>query len=84
MRNAVMSGLALATVVVEASHTSGSRMQARLALAHGRPVCLLQTLVEQHEWARAFAELPGAHVVRSPEEITNVVERLSPAGALVL
>jgi DNA processing protein len=84
MRNAVMSGLALTTVVVEASHTSGSRMQARLALAHGRPVCLLGSLVEQHEWARAFAQLPGAHVVRSPEEITDVVERLSPAGTLVL
>lgn len=83
MRNAVMSGLSLATVVVEASHTSGSRMQARLALAHGRPVCLLGSLVEQHEWARAFAQQPGTHVVRSPEEITNVVERLSPAGTLV-
>ena len=38
MRNAVMSGFARATVVIEASHTSGARMQARLALEHGRPV----------------------------------------------
>ena len=46
MRNAVMSGMALATVVVEASDTSGARIQARLALAQGRPVFLLASLVD--------------------------------------
>lgn len=82
MRNAVMSGFALATVVVEASHTSGARMQARLALEHGRPVFLLESLLE-HEWAREYAERPGTHVVRSPEEITTLVDRLTSPGALV-
>ncbi len=81
MRNAVMSGLTLGTVVVEASHTSGSRMQARLALAHGRPVFLLSSLLEQH-WARECAATPGAHVVDSPGEITRIVERLTSSGAL--
>ena len=42
MRNVVMSGLARATVVIEASHTSGARMQARFALEHGRPLFLLE------------------------------------------
>lgn len=82
MRNAVMSGLSLATVVVEASLTSGSRIQARLALEHGRPVFLLESLLE-HEWARAFAVRPGARVIRSPDEITTYVERLTSPGALV-
>jgi DNA processing protein len=81
MRNAVMSGVSLATVVVEASETSGSRTQARLALAHGRPVFLLRSLLEQR-WARECAARPGAHVVRSPVEITTVVERLTSSGAL--
>jgi len=76
MRNAVMSGLSLATVVVEASLTSGSRIQARLALEHGRPVFLLESVLE-HEWAREFAARPGARVFRSPDEITTVVERLT-------
>jgi DNA processing protein len=82
MRNAVMSGLTLASIVVEASQTSGSRMQARLALAHGRPVFLLDSLFE-HAWAREFATRPGTHVVRSPDEITAIIERLTCAGALV-
>jgi DNA processing protein len=82
MRNAVMSGLTLATVVVEASHTSGSRMQARLALAHGRPVFLVATLLE-HDWAREFSRRPGTHVVARAEEITAIVERLTSTGELV-
>ena len=55
-RNVVMSGLALATVVVEASATSGARLQARVALEHGRTVFLLISLVERHEWARRAVE----------------------------
>lgn len=82
MRNAVMSGLSLATVVVEASVTSGSRIQARLALEHGRPVFLLESLLE-HDWAREFASRPGARVIRSPEEITTFIERLTSPGALI-
>ena len=81
MRNAVMSGMTLATVVVEASHTSGARMQARLALAQGRTVFLVETLLEQ-QWARELSERPGTHVVRSSEEITTVVGRLTSLGAL--
>jgi len=83
MRNAVMSGITLATVVVEASDTSGARMQARLARAQGRPVFLLASLVERQQWAREYAARPGTHVVRSPDEITTVVERLISPGSLV-
>jgi DNA processing protein len=83
MRNAVMSGIALATVVVEASDTSGARMQARLALAQGRPVFLLASLVDRQPWARDYAARPGTHVVREPHEITTVVERLISPGSLV-
>lgn len=83
MRNAVMSGIALATVVVEASDTSGARTQARLALAQGRPVFLLASLVEHQQWARDYAARPGTHVVHEPREITNVVERLISPGSLV-
>jgi DNA processing protein len=82
MRNAVMSGLALATVVVEASETSGARMQTRLALAHGRPVFLPEWLLE-HQWARDCASRSGTHVVRFAGEIADVIERLTSSEALV-
>lgn len=83
MRNAVMSGIALGTVVVEASETSGARTQARLALAQGRPVFLTNTLVEQQPWARQIAQRPGTHVVHNPGEITTTLERLLAPGSLV-
>jgi DNA processing protein len=82
MRNAVMSGLTLGTVLVEASPTSGARIQARLALAHGRPVFLVDSLLSQ-PWARDLATRPGTHVVGSAREITSAIERLNSSGALV-
>jgi DNA processing protein len=75
MRNAVMSGIARATVVVEAAYTSGARMQARLALEHGRPVVLMEPLLE-HEWARTYAERPGVHVVAEVAEVVDLLDRL--------
>jgi DNA processing protein len=82
IRNAVISGLSLATVVVESSQSGGSRLQARLALEQGRPVFLWHRLLEQ-PWTRDFARRPGVRVVRSPEEITSALARLSSTGALV-
>ncbi len=82
MRNAVMSGLSLGTVIVEASAQSGTRVQARLALGHGRPVFLLRSLLQQ-PWARELAARPGVYVVSSPPEITAAVERLDAADTLV-
>ena len=83
MRNALMSGLTHATVVVEASHTSGARTQVRHALAHGRPVFLTDSLIEGQSWAREAAARAGVHVIRSPEEITATVERLTGTEPLV-
>jgi DNA processing protein len=75
MRNAVMSGYAAATVVVEAGERSGARSQARLALQHGRPVVLLRDVLA-NEWARAFAERPGVTVVAQPDELSAVVDHI--------
>jgi DNA processing protein len=74
-RNAVMSGFARATVVVEASHTSGARMQARLALEHGRPVFLMRSLLD-HKWAKDYQERPGVYIVDSGREVVEHLERL--------
>jgi DNA processing protein len=81
-RNAVMSGLSLATVIVEAGARSGARTQARFALAHGRPVLLMRRLLEQ-EWAQELARRPGVHLVESARDIPPLVEHLSSADILV-
>jgi DNA processing protein len=75
MRNAVMSGYAAATVVVEAAYRSGARMQARLALQHGRPVVLTDSLMV-HDWAREYAARPGVYVVRSDDELLSLVDEI--------
>lgn len=84
MRNAVMSGFSLATVIVEASVTSGARIQARLALAQCKPVFLLDSLLAA-DWARTLAARAGVCVVRSPAEITTALEEVSgntpPSGS---
>jgi DNA processing protein len=74
-RNAVMSGFARATVVVEASRTSGAKMQARLAREHGRPVFLLSSLMS-HAWAREYRDRPGVYVVDEGAEVVDHLERL--------
>lgn len=75
LRNVVMSGLALGTVVVEANRTSGAKMQARLALEHGRPVFLVDSLVEGHEWARKYSTEGRAGAQAVPVETTDEIVR---------
>ncbi|HEX5494319.1 MAG TPA: DNA-processing protein DprA [Mycobacteriales bacterium] len=75
MRNAIMSGYAAATVVVEAPEHSGARIQARLALEHGRPLFLLDTLLT-HTWAREYAKRPGAAVVSDAGEVLDRLDEI--------
>jgi DNA processing protein len=83
MRNAVMSGYAAATVVIEAGWKSGARMQARLALEHGRPIFLLDSLLE-HDWAREYARRPGAFVVSDVDDVVeDLREVLAPVSELI-
>lgn len=83
-RNVVMSGLTWATVVIEASWTSGARVQATAALRHGRTVFLLKSLVDSHEWARGYVT-EGKFGVRARElaTIDDLIDALSlePAAA---
>jgi DNA processing protein len=81
VRNRLMSGLTRATVIVEASSTSGTRIQARRALAHGRPVCLASRLLAQR-WARELAERPNVHVADTADEIAAVIEHQRHNGPL--
>jgi len=77
MRNATMSGYGLATVVVEAGETSGARIQARMAVEHGRQVILTDRVVAQNAWARDLLGRPGVHVASSVDVVMDVVEGIA-------
>ena len=72
-RNEVTSGISQGTVVIEASSTSGARMQARLAYEHGKRVFLLDTLVDQQPWAQQMVQGRRAVTVSRIEEIASRV-----------
>jgi DNA processing protein len=73
-RNITMSGIAQGTVVIEASATSGAKMQARLALQHGKKVFLLRSLVDNYPWAARYAKERQARIV---DEVDDVVRELA-------
>ena len=83
MRNAVMSGYGFASVVVEAGENSGARIQARLAVEHGRPVILLHSVVEATSWAPRLINQPGVYVAGGAVDVLGVVDELrrDPAEA---
>lgn len=76
MRNAVMSGYGIATVVVEAGEHSGARIQARMAVHHGRPVILTDLVVNNTEWGKELLDRPDVYVASSIDDVTKVVQEL--------
>jgi DNA processing protein len=76
-RNVVTSGMSQGTVVIEASATSGAKMQARLAIEHGKQVFLLHSLVTEREWARRYLKRPRVHEV---SDVADILRLLRPAA----
>ena len=81
MRNATMSGYGLATIVAEAGEHSGTRIQARLAIQHGRPVVLARWVAENTEWGSALAGRPGVRVVEGLRALERVVDDIMSSRA---
>jgi DNA processing protein len=91
-RNRVTSGISQGTVVIEASSTSGAKMQARLASEHGKRVWLITSLVTSQDWAQRMVTDGRAREVAStadvledlvePDAVSRRVadERRGPAG----
>ena len=68
-RNEVTSGISQGSVVIEASKTSGAKMQARLAYEHGKRVFLIKSLVTDQEWAKSMVHTNQATEVESIDDI---------------
>ena len=71
MRNVTTSGITQGTIVIEAGPTSGAKMQARLALEHGKRVFLVADLVTTQPWARAYLSRPGAAEIQGAEDVVK-------------
>ncbi|WP_218020026.1 DNA-processing protein DprA [Nocardia anaemiae] len=74
MRNATMSGLGRASVVVEASEISGARIQARVAVEHGRPVVLSDLVVQKTDWGKSLLGRPGVYEAGSVTEVLGIID----------
>ncbi|WP_167034683.1 DNA-processing protein DprA [Microbacterium ulmi] len=54
-RNVTMSAYSSVTVIVEAQEASGTRIQARAAIGHARPLVLSEQVVQATSWGKEFA-----------------------------
>ena len=74
-RNATMSALSQATIIVEAGETSGSLIQARAALKQGRKLFILDScfMNSNISWPHKYAE-KGAIRVRDIDDIRCALE----------
>ncbi|MEX2206026.1 MAG: DNA-processing protein DprA [Myxococcota bacterium] len=80
-RNITMSALTAGTVIVEASNTSGTRTQARAALAQGRKLFILESCFQNPEltWPHEFADR-GAIRVREYSDIREHLAQSTSEG----
>jgi DNA processing protein len=76
MRNAVMSGISLATAIVEAGETSGALKQADYALKQNRLVFIPQSALENENisWPKKYIKRKGAVKFSKIEELLKMLE----------
>lgn len=74
LRNGVMSGLSLATVIMEAGETSGALKQADFALKQGRQVMIPKKALEMESitWPKKYVER-GANVINTPQSVIRIL-----------
>lgn len=78
-RNITMSGFSQGTVVVEASSTSGAKMQAQAAYRHAKTVFLLRSLATAQPWARQMIDAALTEAAPPAAQLDLLDERPAPA-----
>ncbi|MGW1768927.1 DNA-processing protein DprA [Streptomyces sp. NPDC002073] len=82
-RNVVTSGCTMGSIVIEASSTSGAKMQARLAAEHGKHVFLIHSLATSEPWAAKMINEGRAVEVGDLKDVLSRLgsaERVQQAG----
>lgn len=75
-RNATMSGYGIATVIVEAHKYSGTRVQARQAQHHGRPIIIRDVVVDHTKWGNRLAHKPNVYVVSNVDDVARAINSI--------
>jgi len=79
-RNAVISGLSRASVLIDVREASGSHSEAEASLRQGRDILLWEPALPPSEWSKRFALSPHVHLVSSTDD---VIQTLSNVGLVL-
>lgn len=74
-RNELMAAVSDATVIVEASDTSGTLIQARACLHQGRPLFIMRSCVENADvtWPMRFVDKEGVYVLDDARQVIDAI-----------
>ena len=77
LRNQTMSGLSLATIIVEAGETSGALIQARQCLRQKRKLFILKNLMDNPklEWPQTFKNKEGVYIVSKIDDLVGELQK---------
>lgn len=73
-RNAVIAGLSAASLVIESSDQSGTRIEAELTLEQAKPVLLWAPILADESWAQEFAKHPFVSFVECVDDVAAVLD----------
>ncbi|NLE79188.1 MAG: DNA-processing protein DprA, partial [Rhodococcus sp.] len=76
-RNVLIAGLTRASLLVELTERSGTRIEATIAQEQGKPVLLWEPLLGHMPWARRFATEPLVYFVGSPTSVAQALDASS-------
>ncbi|MDR1447824.1 MAG: DNA-protecting protein DprA [Candidatus Ancillula sp.] len=77
LRNALMSGYGICSIVIEAGEYSGTKHQVGRAINHGRPVILTNLVYDNTQWGKEFvSKYKSITVVSSISEMDEKVKEL--------
>ena len=70
-----MAAVSDATVIVEASDTSGTLTQAKACLSQGRPLFIMRSCAENStvSWPRRYIDKEGVYVLDSTQQLLDLV-----------
>lgn len=76
-RNQTMSGLSIASIIVEAGETSGALIQAQQCLRQKRKLFILKNLIDNPklEWPKKYVDLENVHIIARIEDLIGELQK---------